>query len=560
MKDPRGWLGGAMAVAVLALLGGWATVLLARSRRPPPPLPPYEIPTVSPDEPLPGPPQVPLAQRQVLRFNNGAEPQTLDPAKMTGVPAHTIALALFEGLASLHPKTLRPVPGVARRWESREGGRVYRFHLREARWSNGQPLVAADFVYAWRRVLEPETASEYAYMLYCIENAEGIHKGQIDDARSLGVEALDERTLEVRLEHPVPYFAELVAFATYAPVNRQCVEDHGDDWTLPRHMVCNGPFALAEWSLQERIVLRRNPRYWNAERVVLETIHALAIDDAETARKKYLNGEVDWIREVPAPMVADAARLDGFRYAPSLGTYFYRFNVTRPPLDDRRVRLALNLAVDKRAIARYLLRAGQRAARSFVPPILPGYAPVEGPDYDPDRARRLLAEAGFPGGQGFPELELLYNSSEAHKQIAEAIQYIWRTELGVHITLRNQEWKVYLDSMNQLDYDVARSAWIGDYADPNTFLDCFVTGGGNNRTGWSSREYDRLIRQAARESDPQARMRLLQDAERILVARELPIMPIYFYVYAYLVRPKVLGVYDNPRNVHPFQYMAIAAE
>jgi oligopeptide transport system substrate-binding protein len=549
-----------VVAATLLVLGGWAALLLARSQEPPTPLPPYELPEATADEPLPPAPSEPLADQQVLVYNNGAEPQTLDPTLMQGVPGHTIALALFEGLTTLHPKTLAPVPGVAERWDISPDGTVYTFHLREARWSNGQPLTAQDFVYSWRRALDPATATFYAEMLYPVSNAEPLNKGRLDDATQLGVQATDDRTLAVRLEHPLPYFLQLTAFATYAPVNRQCIERHGDQWTRPRHMVSNGPFRLAEHRPRDRIILRKNPEYWNAERVMLEEIHALAIDDSETALKKFQAGEVDWIRDIPAVKVAEAAQFPGFRYTPALGTYFYRFNVTRPPLDDRRVRRALAMAIDKASIARYLCRAGQRPARSFVPPVFPDYHPATGPRHGPARARRLLADAGFPEGRGFPVLEILYNTSDAHKAIAETIQYMWRTELGIRVNLRNQEWKVYLDSTNRLRYDVARSAWIGDYNDPSTFLDMFVTGGGNNRTGWSSERYDRRLRQARQEPDPAKRADLLREAEAILVDEEMPIVPLYFYVYTYLVRPKVRGVFDNFRNVHPFQYMYIAAE
>ena len=558
-SNSRAWLGGTMAIAVVVLLGGWAMLLLARSRQPAPPLPPYALPRASPDEPLPERPTAGRAARQVLVFNNGVEPQSLDPAVMTGLPEHTIALGLFEGLTSLHPKTLVPVPGIAERWGVSPDGRTYVFHLRPSRWSNGQPLTAADFVYSWRRVLAATTAAEYAYMLYGIENARAINEGKLADPARLGARALDDLTLEVRIEHPIAYFLELTAFGTFAPVHRPTVEAHGERWTRPGNLVSNGPFTLADWRQHDRIVLRRNPHYWDAPRLALDEVQVLAIDDSETALKKYLNREVDWIREVPGPKVAAAATIPGFRYSPQLGTYFYRFNVTRPPLDDRRVRLALDLAVDKEAIVRYLLRAGQRPARSLVPPILLGYRAVEGPEYGPDRARKLLAEAGFPGGRGFPSLELLYNTSEAHQQIAEAVQHMWHASLGIRIRLLNQEWKVYLDSMSHLDYDIARASWIGDYADPNTFLDCFVTGGGNNRTGWSHPRYDQLIADAARQADPDQRMKLLQDAERILVCDELPIMPIYFYVNSYLVHPTVHGIFDNSRNFHPFQYIWIAA-
>ena len=556
----QGWVGGALILALLALFGGWAAVLLARSRRPPPPLPPYELPQLAADEPLPAPPDVPLAERQALVFTNHAEPQSLDPALMTGVPEMTIALGLFEGLTGLHPRTLQPVPGAAERWEVSPDGRSYVFHLRRAQWSNGDPVRAGDFVFAWRRALAPATAAEYAYMLFCIDGARAFNAGDHDVPSRIAARARDDLTLEVTLEHPVAYFLELAAFATCFPLHPDTVREHGDRWTRPEHMVSNGPFVLAEWRQQQHVLLRKNPRYWDAARVALDEIRVLPIDDAETALKQFRNREVHWIRSIPAPKVAAAARLPGFRYAPEYGTYFYRFNVTRPPLDDPRVRTALALAIDKDSIARYLLRGGQRPARSFVPPSLPPYEPVEGPACDPARARALLAEAGFPGGRGFPALQLLYNTSESHKLIAEAVQHMWRSELGVRIELLNQEWKVYLDSMSRLRYDIARSSWIGDYGDPNTFLDMFVTGGGNNRPGWSHPRYDRLVADAAREPDRARRFGLLRQAERILVAREMPIVPIYFYVNTYLVQPSVLGVYDNARNVHPFQYIAIAAE
>jgi len=543
-RDKVGWLGVTMFLSALGLLGGWGALLLARSRRPAPPLPPYEIPTLSPDEPLPAPPPAGLLHPQVLRYNNSAEPQTLDPARMVGLPDITVALGLFEGLTSLHPRTLRPVPGIARSWEVAPDGRTYRFHLRPSLWSDGSPLTAADFAYAWQRVLRPETGALYASLLGCIER----------------IEPLDGLTLEVRLRGPVPYFLELAAFATFAPVQRRCVEAHDRAWTRPEHLVGNGPFTLAEWRPYERIVLKKNPRYWDAGRVALDEVRVLAITDSETALKKYLNGEVDWIREVPGHKIAEAARLPGFRYAPQLNTYFYRFNVGRPPLGDPRVRKALSLAVDKASITRYLLRAGQRPARSLVPPILPGYTPAEGPAHDPAEARRLLAEAGFPGGRGFPRLTLLYNSSESHQQIAETLQHMWRAELGIRVALFNQEWGVYQNSMRNRDYDIARSSWVGDYADPSTFLDCFGTGNGNNRTGWSHRRYDQLLAQAAREANAARRMSLYQEAERILVCDEMPILPLYFYVNAYLVHPRVRGVCDNSRNFHPFQYIHLASD
>ena len=488
-------------------------------------------------------------------------PRALDPAHSSDMTSAAIVLNLFEGLLVAAPGDGTPRPGVAKSWTISDDGLVYRFRLREeARWSDGQPVVAADFVYAWQRVLAPDTGSSAAEELWRLKNGRAYNERRESDPAAVGAVARGPHDLEVTLEHPLAYFLELTAFATYAPVNRHCIEQHGDQWTRPKHMVCNGPFLLADHLQQQRIVMKRNPRYWDAGRVVLQEIHALIVDDSETALKMYRAGEMDWIRDIPAVKVAECAEIPGFRYCPALGTYFYRFNVTRPPCDDARVRRALAMAIDRQAIATYIQRAGQRAARSFVPPVFATYQPAEGPPYDPDRARELLAEAGYPQGEGFPILEILYNTSDSHKAIAETIQYQWRTQLGIRVNLRNQEWKVYLDSTNRLRYDVARSAWIGDYNDASTFLDMFVTDGGNNRTGWSHARYDELIRLARQQPVPAKRAALLQQAERILVDDEMPIVPIYFYVYTYLVRPKVQGVFDNFRNVHPFQYIHLTDE
>ncbi len=553
-------LQGTMLLAAIGLLGGWGALLLARSQRPAPPLPPYEIPAPQRDEPPPEPPTTGLAESQTLVYNNGVEPQTLDPTLMTGLQELNLATALFEGLTSLHPKTLRPLPGIAERWEVSPNGRTYRFHLRPSRWSDGRPLTAHDFVFAWRRALAPNTAAQYAQLLYVIQGAEPFNRGTANDPATVGVKALDDLTLEVRLERPVPYFLDLAAFGTLYPVPREAIERHGERWTHPPNIVSNGPFILTAWRPHDRIELRKNPHYWDASRVLLEEIRVLAIDDAETSFKKFIRGEVDWIREVPSHKVAQASRLPGFRYSPQLGTYFLRCNVTRKPLDDPRVRKALALAIDKDGIAHHLLRAGQRAARSLVPPLLAGYQPAEGPGYDPAEARRLLAEAGFPGGSGLPTLSYLFSTSEAHQQIAEALQYMWRTQLGVRVRLFNQERKVWFESVANLDYDIAHGSWVADYADPATFLDCFTTGNGNNRTGWGMASYDSLLAQAAGEADEASRLAVLRKAESILVGEQMPIIPLYFYANAYLVRPTVRGVEDNFRNFHPFRYIYMAAD
>ena len=495
--------------------------------------------------------------RKTLTFNNSVEPKTLDPALMTGVPEHTLAMALFEGLVTYHPKTLEPAPGVAKSWKLSKDGLKYTFQLRESVWSNGDPVTAGDFVYSWRRALEPETAAEYAYQLWYIKNARLYTKGKLADFSKVGIRAPDPRTLEVTLEHPTAFFLGLLAFETFMPVHRGCVEKHGDRWTRPENIISNGPFVLKEWKPQDRIVMEKNPRYWDAENVKLDRIAAFAITNQNTALMRYETEELDWVNPLPLPMIPQLKKRPDYHKAPYLGTYFYRFNCKRKPFNDPRVRKAFNLALDKAKICKYVMHGEYEPATTFVPPMIPPYKSPEGMGHDPKRAAKLLAEAGYPGGKGFPRVTLVYNTSTQHQSIAVVAQNMWQKALGVEINLVNQEWKVYLNTVNKLEYDIARSGWIGDYMDPNTFLDMFVTNGGNNRTGWSNKRYDELIARAARTPDTAKRLKMLREAEDILVNRELPIMPVCFYSSLSLRRASVKGFYSNPRDLHPFKYIDI---
>jgi len=493
---------------------------------------------------------------KVFTLNNSDEPETLDPALMTGLPEVNIASGLYEGLIALTPDTLMPAPGVAEKWEISPDGLSYTFHLRDAKWSNGEPLTARDFVYSWQRVLARETAASYAYQLFYVKNARAFNAGKITDFAEVGVKAIDDRTLQVRLVSATPFFLELCSFPTLAPVHRTAIETHGDKWTRPGNFVGNGAFILADWKPQQHVLLKKNPLYWDADGVKLDTVRILAILDPETAWKSYAYGDTDWIRTMPRPRLTQLRERDDFSIATGLGVHFYRFNVTRKPFSDPRVRKALNLAIDKRQIAE-LLEGGEQPARSYVPPGVHGYTPVEGPDCDPDRARKLLADAGFPGGEGFPTFKLLYNTNETHRVVAQRVQKMWQKELNINVELVNQGWKVYLNSLDQLDYDMARSSWIGDYNDANTFLDMFITGGGNNRTGWSNRHYDKLIARAANTLDPKERERAFQEAERILIDGEMPVMPLYYDVNHTLVKPRIGGFYPNIRNFHPLKHIFI---
>ena len=493
---------------------------------------------------------------QVLVFNNHAEPKTLDPAIMTGVPEHTLALALYEGLTTHHPSTLQPLPGAAEWWEISADGLTYTFHLRDgAKWSNGDPLTAEDFRWSWQRALAPETASQYADMLYSIEGAEEFNTGKAKDFSQVGVEVVDGTTLRVRLRAPTPYFLEIVSFETLMPVHRATIEKWGAQWTHPEHFVGNGPFVLSAWKPRDAIEMTPNPHWWNHGMVRLKLIRARALDEVNTSLSEYLAGGVDWIREVPVMRVEEVQTHPDYYVSPYLGVYFFRFNVTRKPFDDVRVRKSFNLALNKQALCENTMKAGQIPATGAVPPGIHGYPEFEGLPYDPARAKQLLAEAGYPGGADFPEVELLYNNSESHKRVCEVIGSMWREVLGVRVELRQREWQVYLEDQKNMNYQVARAGWIGDYADPNTFLDMWVTGRGNNETGWSNPKYDALIAAAARETDFEKRMKLFQDAERILCVEDLPILPIYYYVNQGMLRPRLRGWSENIRDLHPFQYM-----
>lgn len=465
-------------------------------------------------------------------FLVGAEPETIDPGLVSGQPGGRIARNIFEGLAVNDPVDLHPMPGMARSWDVSPDGLVYTFHLRDAQWSDGHPVTAGDFVYAWRRVLEPATASKYANMLYPIAGAEAYNRGDLTDPSRLGFRAEDDHTLIVTLHSPCAYFLQLCCFYTLLPVPRWVVEAHGDQWTKPEYIVTNGPFTLQEWLLSRHILLAKNSRYWDAGHVALNLVEGLTGDNINANFNLYMSGVLDWAdaSAVPLFVVPELKQRPDFHVAPYFNTYFYRFNVTRKPFDDVRVRKAFYLAMDPTAITDYVLRGGQQPAHSLVPPGLPGYHEAHLPKRNVEEARRLLAEAGYPGGKGFPHAEVLFNTSESHKQIAEVFQEQWKKTLGVRVSLVNQEWKVFMATTLGLDYWIARGGWIGDYLDPNTYLDMWTTGNGNNRTGFSDRGYDALVKRAARTLDPKERMELLHQAEDWILNKEMIIMPVYTYV------------------------------
>lgn len=498
---------------------------------------------------------------QEFVFNNSSEPQTLDPHRMTGSPEIRLARALFEGLTTLDPRSLTPRPGVASGWRVSTNGLTYTFTLRpDARWSDGQALTAHDFVRSWRRVLTPATGAAYANLLFAIEGAEELLAGKTGETDSLGVRATADNTLVVRLRHPCAYFLELTAFPTLYPVRADIIDAHGDAWTRAEHFVGNGPFSLDAWEPRRHVIMKRSSTYWDRDFVRLRTVKVLPFDDHNTAYQLFLKGAIDWMPAVPQARIDEVRRHPDYYVTPFFGTYFYRFNVTMPPFDDKRVRRAFCMATDRHEITDHILKSGQRPVTTLCPPI-GDYAPEGGRPFDPRGARELLADAGYgPDGRDFPPVEILYNTSEAHKLIAEAIAQQWKRALDVTVSSRNVEWKTFLSDMRQLKYQVCRSSWIGDYGDPSTFYDCFTSDDGNNRTGWSRAAYDALAEAARATVDSAHRRASFQKMERLLVEDACPILPIYGYVNQGMLAEHVLGWFPNIRNVHNLKYVWIEKE
>jgi len=479
-------------------------------------------------------------------FVNQGEVSSLDPALASGIPEGRILMAISEGLTSLHPETLKAMPGCALSWDLSEGGKLLTFHLREGlKWSNHAPLTAHDFVFSWLRMLDPDIASPYAYLLWEVEDAREYTEGK---GITPGISAPDASTLLVRLKRICPYFPILTAFYPLFPVYRDPTSAQTDI------SVCNGPFFVKARLLKDRIRLERNPCYWNADQVHLETIDALAITSPITALNLYLTGVVDWINNVPPIVMPFVGEREDFTLTPNLGTNFLRTNVTVPPLDRPKIRQALHLAIDKKALVKYVLKGGQLPATSFVPPGIPGYAPPIINPFDPEKARTLLAEEGFPHGAGFPDLNLLYQANETNRDVAEVIAQQLNTHLKIRVHPMAQERKGYFVSQNTLAYELCLCSWLGDYLDVSTFLDIFRSLSGNNRTGWSLKEYDALLEAAAQEMDPIMRSTLMNQAEGLLL-QHLPIIPLYFRTTSNMIKPVWEGYYDNIQDVHPLKYI-----
>jgi oligopeptide transport system substrate-binding protein len=491
---------------------------------------------------------VTLSNKQELVRGNGAELQSLDPHKIEGVPESNVNRDVLEGLV-ISDLQGHPQPGVAESWDNKDF-KVWTFHLRKnAKWSNGEPVTAQDFVYSWRRLADPHTASPYeSYPQYAhIANIDDIISGKIKPD-TLGVKALDANTLQVTLSEPVPYFPKLLTHPSMSPVPEKIIEKYGEKWTQPANWVGNGAYKLKDWVINERLVLERNPQYWNNSKTVINQVTYLPISSEVTDVNRYRAGETDMTynnlpielfqklkQEIPQEVHVD----------PYLCTYYYEINNQKPPFTDVRVRTALKLGLDRDIIVNKVKAQGDLPAFGFTPPYTDG-AKLTAPEWAGwtqekrnQEARKLLAEAGYTKDKPL-SFDLLYNTSDLHKKLAIAVASIWKKNLGVDVKLENQEWKTFLDTRHQGNFQVSRAGWCADYNEPTSFLNIMLTNGSSNTAHYSDPAYDKLIASAVLANSEDARSAIYQQAEQQL-DKDSAIVPVYYYVNARLVKPYVGG-------------------
>ena len=508
----------------------------------------------------------PLHDTDELWINNSAEPEWIDPGKCSDATGSEVIWNLFSGLTQAHPKTLEPMPDLAKRWTVSSDQTVYTFYLRDSVWSDGTPLTAHDFVWSWKRVLHPKTAAKYASMLFVIKNAEAYNKDPSQD--QVGITALDDHTLEVTLVGPIPYFLNLTNHYTFFPVPKHVLQKlesasrNSDLWTRPEYIVTNGPYVLKKWQFRQEALFEKNRLYWDSPNIKTPRIRLLMIESYTTSLNLYRTSDVDYNNRnttIPAEFMAYMKQYLDYQNDPELAVYFYWLNVKKPPLDRPKVRQALSLAIDRQSLVDNVTRGGQIAYANLVPRGLAGYDGLKTALFELTRARQLLKEAGFPEGKNFPTTTLIYNTSEGHKIIAEAIQEMWKKNLGINVIIENQEWKVYLKNLQMKNFQISRMGWVGDYPDPYSFLELLSEHSGNNHSLWSNHRYDELLEQSHRSLDKQQRLNLLLEAEQMLVAAQ-PLIPLYIYAKSHTLKPYMRGYLSNFQDRHPWKYLWIDME
>lgn len=500
-----------------------------------------------------------LHTQNILRYNHGEAPNTLDPSLSLTVGSGTIILANYEGLTKFDENNT-PVAGVAEKWDISPDKTKYTFHLREdAKWSDGKPVTAQDFYYSWKRALDPATNAEFSYLLYSIKNAEKYNINQAQDFpfEKVGITVLDNHTLEVELESPIPYFLQLTALPTFVPLRADLIAKYGDKWALsPESYIGNGPFKMTEWKKKDMLKLVPNEYYYNKDQVKLAGLEITFIPEESTMFAAFKAEELDVIDSVPLEEVAGLKKESSeFKVFPMIGTYYYSFNVQKPPFDNIKVRKAFNLAINRTDLVTKVRKTGIPAS-AFVSPGVSDAEPASDfreiggsflpTEAQPEKAKELLAEAGFPEGKDFPPVTLIYSAKNEHKMLAEAVLEMLKEHLGIsNITLANQEGKVFMQNKLTGNFQISLSMWITDVIDPITFLEIYTTNNGNNDTQWSNGEYDQLIKKARFSSQEQERYNLLHQAEKILLD-DAPIMPLFHFTENCMIKPYVKNLYKSP--------------
>jgi oligopeptide transport system substrate-binding protein len=485
---------------------------------------------------------------------NSANPQSLDPSQFRGVPEWRIYLALFEGLVRLDPRTSKAEPGVAESWTYSNNNSVITFRIRAGiTWSDGTPITAQTIVDSWLYHLNPTTASEYAYMMGMVVKGADDYNSGTGRREDVAIRAIDARNLEVTLVGPAPYALDMMAHFGFSPLPMHIIERYGSNWTRPENIVSNGPFVLQEYIPNSRVVVIPNERYWDKANVHLTKITFDPSDDRNTMVQMYMTGQADWSTDV------DLARIDELKFhkdyqsSPQTAVYYLLINNRdHVPLNDPRVRKALSMAIDRQELIDNLLKGGEILATGMIPP-MGDYTPATGNGYNVAEARRLLAEAGYPNGQGFPTFTFTYNSSEANRIIGEYLQQVWRNTLGINLELRNMEWASYLAFRSTPPMQIGRTGWVMDYMDPQNMLDILVSTGGSNHGHYSNAEFDQLVRQVSTMPDGAERNRLMRQAEDIAITQEQAVIPIFYYVNQDLIDLNIWdGWYSNTMGLHPY--------
>ncbi len=475
-------------------------------------------------------------ENRILRIAVTTEPPTLDWSLATDGVSFNVLTNIMEGLTQYN-KRLEPIPAIAKRWEFSENGRVITFYLRDdVKWTDGQPVTAQQFEYSWKRLLNPDTAAQYAYFLFDVENAYEYNSGKIKNADQVGVKALSPTILQVRLKRPVIYFPSLTTFMVTFPQRRDVIEKHGDRWTDPEHIVTNGPFTLDQWHHEYKLVLLSNPDYYDAQ-PALNRIIMYVVRNPTTELTLYETGELD-MAELPPVAIPHYKTHAEYKNLPLLRGYYYGFNVTKPPFDDARVRRALSHAIDRSQIP-VILKGGEWPTSSWIPKGMFGYNSKIGPEFDAEKAQALLVKAGYSAGKKFPPFSIAYNTDPTHRLIAQFVQAQWKKHLGLEVGLEDQEWKVYLRKLDIDPPPVFRLGWGADFPDPDNFMNLFISTSGNNRLQWKNERYDRLITQGAAEQDPETRQAIYNEAQILLTEEDSAIISLFVAAQNVLVKPYV---------------------